>query len=101
MPLVGGTSKLPTPNPVAHPSLTSKENEAVNVIEAMLVEALRASAAKKNDKDHSAKQTGSHPDEGERDQGKDASSGNSTTSGGKEGQASTGKSTAEMELVQT
>jgi hypothetical protein len=67
MSLVGGTTtvpKLPSPEPHVDPSSTNKEDEAVTVVEMMLVEALRASAANKDADDQPAKPlTEGEPDE--------------------------------------
>jgi hypothetical protein len=57
---------LTKPEPHVDPSSTSREDEAVTVVEMMLVEALRASAADKDADDQPAKQTTSHQAEGER-----------------------------------
>jgi hypothetical protein len=107
MSLVGGTTVvpgLPTPEPHVDPSSTNKEDEAVTVVEMMLVEALRASAADEDADDQPAKQMTSHQAEGERDQVEDASHDNFTPRSRKEdharaSQAPVGELKAEMTLV--
>ena len=58
MSFVGGTTAVPSPpipQPHVNPSSASGEDEAVNVVEMMLVEALRASAADEDADDQPAK----------------------------------------------
>ena len=57
--------ELPPPQP-HDPSSTNRENEAVSIVEMMLVEALRARAAKEDADHEAAKQMTSHQAEGER-----------------------------------
>src|SRR5271156_6041015 len=68
MSLVGKTTvdpKLPLPQP-HDPSSTNREDKAVSIVEMMLVEALRASAADEGADHQPAKQMTSHQAEGER-----------------------------------
>src|SRR5450432_1006951 len=81
MSLVGGTRNdggprtpsLPMPDPHDDPTSTNREDEAVAVVEMMLVEALRASAVNEDADDQPAKQmtSSSHQAGGERDQVED------------------------------
>jgi hypothetical protein len=97
-------SSLPIPKPPVGLSSTNREDEAVTVVETMLVEALRASAANKDADDRLAKQMTSHQAEVQRNEVEDASHDSSRTRSRKEDQARdpqalVGESNEEMNLV--
>lgn len=79
---------LPMPKPHVVPSSTNPEDEAVNLVDIMLVKALRASAADEDAGDQPAKQIATNQAVGEHDHVGDASHDSFTPRSRKEDQAS-------------